>query len=225
MTLSNPGAGQSVSGTATDVAGNTKSVTVNGINIDSAAPAIFSQVLSSPNQFGWYNAAGVTVRFTCTDNLSGLTRCGTRNVSGAPLSATDNVTVTTEGRNQTIPGTAIDRAGLSATNVSPAVSIDRTAPNVAITTPAGSALVGANARLRGTAFDALSGVRSVKVTYKRTTGNQTQVRDTTLTCNPNGNCTWEATLPSIGFWEATAQATDYAGNVSPPTAKVLISVN
>ena len=86
------------------------------------------------------------------------------------------------------------------------------------------ALLIGNQRLQGTAFDATSGVRLVQITYKRTTGNNTTVRDATLTCQPNGQCTWQATLPSIGFWEATARATDFAGNVSPPSNKVLITV-
>ena len=133
VTLSGAGRNQSVTATATDRAGNSSSVTVDGINIDLAAPTITAAALSSPNQFGWYNAAGVTVRFDCSDELSGLASCGDSPLAGAPLEASDQATITTEGRDQTVTGTATDLAGHSATAESPPVSIDRTAPSVAIT--------------------------------------------------------------------------------------------
>ena len=59
--------------TATDRAGNSSSVTVDGINIDLAARRRSPRTCSAqPNQFGWYNAAGVTIRFTCTRRALGL---------------------------------------------------------------------------------------------------------------------------------------------------------
>jgi hypothetical protein len=211
-----------VTATATDRAGNSSSVTVDGINIDLAAPAITAAALSSPNQFGWYNAAGVTVRFTCTDELSGLTHCGDSPVAGAPLSATDETTVTTEGRDQIVAGTATDLAGHSATAESPPVSIDRTAPSVAITS--GDFLVRSQ-RLAGTASDALSGVASVEVTYKRASSDHTVVRQAnSITCDTAGDCDWAAPLPPTGLWQASARATDAAGNTSPATALRLLTI-
>ncbi len=222
VTLSNPGANQSVSGTATDRAGNSKSVSVNGVNVDPAAPTIFAQALTAPNQFGWYRSAGVTVRFSCFDQGSGLTRCGTKNVSGRPSSATDDVTISTEGRDQRITGTATDFAGLSATVQSPPVSIDRTVPAVAITT-SNSYLYGSQ-KLAGTASDALSRVRGVEVTYTRYFGVGTVVvQADSLVCDPSGSCTWTAPRPPNGIWRASARSTDFAGNVSPATAKYVFT--
>ena len=81
-------------------------------------------------------------------------------------------------------GTATDLAGHSATADSPPVSIDRTAPNVAIT---GSFFLFGTQKLRGTTSDALSGVRSVEVTYKRVFGSGTVVRQAdSLTCTTAG---------------------------------------
>jgi hypothetical protein len=224
VTLSSPGANQSVSGTATDKAGNSSSVTVNGINIDTGTPTISAQVLTQPNQFGWYNAAGVTIRFTCSDDI-GLVHCGQQDLTGAPKNATHDLTVTSEGRDQVVTGTARDLAGRTATAQSPPVSIDRTGPTALITTPDGSSLIGRNNVLRGTAFDALSGVRSAEITYTHRTSGNTRVRPATLTCGTDGNCTWTAQLPSPGQWEASVRATDYAGNVGPASPKILITVN
>ena len=100
VTLSGAGRNQSVTATATDRAGNSSSVTVDEINIDLATPTITAAALSSPNQFGWYNAAGVTVRFTCKDELSGLARCGDSAVSGAPLNAPGQTLTMTEAKVQ-----------------------------------------------------------------------------------------------------------------------------
>jgi hypothetical protein len=225
VTFSSPGSNGPTTVTATDRAGNSSSLTVGPAKIDLGNPTISAQTLTQPNSSGWYNAAGVTVRFNCADDLSGLAKCGDRSLTGAPKTATDDVTFTQEGRDQRVTGEAVDLAGRSATAQSPPVNIDRTAPNVAITTQSGSILVGNSARLRGTAFDATSGVRTVQITYTRTTGGANQVRTATVSCpNTTGACTWEANLPSIGLWQASAKATDYAGNVSPPTAKTLITV-
>jgi len=224
VTLSNAGAGQSVSGTATDQAGNSSQIQVNGINIDLGTPTITAQVLSQPNQYGWYNASGVTIRFSCTDDASGLAHCGQRDLTGAPKTATHNLTVTSEGRDQIITGTARDLAGRTATADSPPVSIDRTAPTVGITNPSGSVLVG-NERLRGVAADALSGVQSVELRYTHSKSNKVQVRQAVLACEDDGDCTWTSSLPSPGQWFASATATDYAGNASPATPKVQITVS
>jgi hypothetical protein len=224
VTLSEPGANQSISASATDKAGNSSSVTVDGINIDTGTPTIGAEALSAPNEFGWYNAAGVTIRFTCADEASGLAHCGTRDLDGAPLNATDEVSFTSEGRDQVVTGTARDLAGHSATADSPPVSIDRTAPSgVAITS---SAVLFGSQKLNGTASDALSGVRSVTVTYTRAMGGQqTLVKQAdSITCNAAGECTWTAPLPPNGVWRTSAQATDFAGNTSPATATFLLTI-
>ena len=92
-------------------------------------------------------------------------------------------------------GTAIDLAGHSATAQSPPVSIDRTAPSVAITL---GRLPGPQASaLTGTASDALSGVASVEVTYKRASSNHTVVRQAdSITCNASGNCDLDGAAPA-----------------------------
>jgi len=46
-----------------------------------------------------------------------------------------------------------------------------------------------------------------------------------LTCTTSGDCTWTAPPPGTGVWQATARATDFAGNVSPASAKFLLTIS
>jgi hypothetical protein len=70
-TLSSEGAGQSVTGTCTDLAGNSASATVSGINIDKTPPTITCS--ASPNVLWPPNnkLVPVSVSVTVTDALSG----------------------------------------------------------------------------------------------------------------------------------------------------------
>jgi hypothetical protein len=67
-TLSSEGAGQSVSGTATDNAGNTNTASVSGLNIDLTKPVV---TLTCPTTVV-LNTAGVTAPWSASDALSGL---------------------------------------------------------------------------------------------------------------------------------------------------------
>ena len=107
------GADQSVTGTATDAAGNSASDTVSGINIDKTAP-----VLTGSFSSGWHTG-DVTVNWTCTDPLSGP--------AGQPADSK----VTGEGGNLSATATCTDKAGNSTTTTVSGIQIDRTAPTTA----------------------------------------------------------------------------------------------
>ncbi len=148
ITTSAEGANQSVTGTAIDNAGNTSSVTAN-LSIDKTAPTITASVSSQPNGNRWNNTP-VTVTFTCGDVLSGIASC------------TSPVTVTTEGQNQVITGTAVDKAGNVSTTTA-TVSIDRTNPMIVATqTPAANAKGwnNSNVTISYVCSDALSGIQT-----------------------------------------------------------------
>src|SRR5438876_102996 len=70
------GAGQSVTGTATDRAGNTATFTVSNINIDKTAPTISAQRDTAANAYGWNNT-DVLSSYAASDALSGLSSPGT----------------------------------------------------------------------------------------------------------------------------------------------------
>jgi hypothetical protein len=120
QTLSSEGAGQSVTGTAIDLAGNEASCTVSGINIDKTPPNITGAPTTSPNAHGWYNT-DVTVHFTASDSLSGLD------------TVTSDQTLTGEGAGQSVTGLAIDKAGNSATYTVNGINIDKTDPTTSLT--------------------------------------------------------------------------------------------
>jgi hypothetical protein len=112
--LSTEGAGQSVNGNCTDLAGNLATAKVPGINIDLTPPVLTATLNPLPNAKGW-NKTNVTVTWTAVDSLSGV----------ATVSAP--VTVTTEVAGQVITGSATDLAGNLATG-SVKVNVDKTPP-------------------------------------------------------------------------------------------------
>src|SRR5207237_2377251 len=120
VVTSTEGAGQQVTGTTTDLASN-PATTAATLNIDRTSPNVHTTLVPSPNAFGWNNT-GVTVSFTCSDALSGVASC--------PSSQT----VSTEGANQNIAGTATDLAGNTAAG-STSVNVDKTPPVIALHPP------------------------------------------------------------------------------------------
>jgi hypothetical protein len=120
-TVGTEGKDWAVTGTATDVAGNTAQATVGGISIDYGKPTLEGKATTDPNAAGWYQG-DVTIQWTGTDPLAGID----------PATQPANSTVTGEGRTRGAgPATVTDKAG----NVSdPAsvsdIKIDRTAPTI-----------------------------------------------------------------------------------------------
>ncbi len=119
VTRTGEGGGQSASGTATNHAGLSSTAIVNGINIDRTVPIISASVIGSKNAAGWY-LTPPKVHFTCADALSGIDLCPA------------DITVTTEGANLSVPGTAIDKAGNTATTTVTGLKVDYTPPTVTL---------------------------------------------------------------------------------------------
>jgi hypothetical protein len=122
-TVTADGAGQVVTGTAVDRAGNSAGTSVT-VNVDRTAPAIVATLVGAANGAGWHRTPP-TVKFACTDTGSGIDVCPA------------DVTVNADGTAQVVTGTATDRAGNN-TAVSVTVNVDRTVP-VVTTTVDGSA--------------------------------------------------------------------------------------
>jgi len=100
-----------------DKAGNTETHKTIEVKIDGTSPTISHTQSPLANMNGW-NRADVTVSFVCKDATSGIASC------------TADQVVSTEGKNQTVTGTAKDNAGNTATD--PAlVSLDKTDPTIA----------------------------------------------------------------------------------------------
>ena len=165
-------------------------------SIDATPPTVTGTINGTRSPEGWYGTP-VTVTWACED--------GTSQVASCP----GPTTVTTQGANQTITSPpATDRAGNTATG-SVHLSLDLGDPSSTIAGGLLAITLGRNAKIPGTASDALSGVRSVRVSYSpRLLGSPTTV-NATLTC-PNANrrsCTWTAPVPQVlGLYRATAVA-------------------
>lgn len=114
--------------------------------IDDDPPLIAAAVTPPPNAIGWHNGP-VTISFTCSDATSGIEQCP------------DPVTLTGEGANQVVTGTAIDAAGNAAT-VSVMLNIDLTPPTVTFGLPMidGQIFNTPSPMLAVTYLDSLSGV-------------------------------------------------------------------
>ena len=192
-TVTNEGADQSVTGTARDKAGNTASATVH-VSLDKGSPSITAAQAPAPNAAGWNNG-DVTVSFTCSDDLSGIATCSSAQ------------TVTTDGANRSVSGTAADRAGNSST-VSASVNLDKTPPVLSIS-QLPETVTDAGLDVTGTATDALSGLHSVTCN-----GQAAALSGNTFSCS--------ITL-SEGSNTIDVAATDNAGNSGSRSASVMLS--
>lgn len=145
--LSNQGQNQAATGNATDFAGNS-ATTFTSVSIDLTPPTIVATISPAPNAKSWNNTP-VTVSFSCADDLSAVASCPS------------NQTVSSQGANQTISGTATDKAGNSA-SISATVNLDETPPVINISSPSDNSVINASALVvTGTASDTLSGVATV----------------------------------------------------------------
>ncbi len=106
---------------ATSVGGSSGPVEV-AVKRDATKPTISGARTPEANAFGW-NAGDVVVSFACADALSGLASCPADQTLGA------------EGRDQSVVGTARDRAGNADSATVDGINIDLTAPYAPSATP------------------------------------------------------------------------------------------
>ena len=115
-------AGQTVSGTCTDMAGNVSGVATTIVSIDKTNPTITGAADRASNANGWYKGP-VTIHFTCADQ--GAVQSG---VATCPA----DVVLSADGANQSADGTAVDKADNSASVTVSGINIDQTAPVISL---------------------------------------------------------------------------------------------
>jgi hypothetical protein len=158
VTVTTEGAGQVVSGSATDSAGNV-GTTTSRVNVDLTAPSIAATVLGMPNAAGWFTGP-VKVHFSCSDALSGLASCQ------------DDVTVSTNGAAQSASGSAKDVADNVGTASVSGINIDNENPTITkVNVANGFYTVGAAPAATCDATDSFSGLDTCKVTVSGGTTN------------------------------------------------------
>lgn len=189
--VSSEGHGQMVSGSVSDKAGNIADTVVPGINIDKTIPTIVGS-RTPANEHGWNNN-DVQVNFNCRDILSGVDAC------------TPVTTIVSEGANQSVNGSAADKAGNMADTTVNNISIDKTVPQIAIGSPA-------------------------PVDYLL---NQTVLADWSVTDNLSQIKSSGGTVPSgqpistniVGLNNFKVSASDFAGNTDSKEVKYYVSYN
>src|SRR5439155_21190282 len=107
---------------------------VSGIHIDRTPPTITSGHSGTVNANGWYNT-DVAVNFSCGDppGAAGITPSGIQRCSDAQTLH--------EGANQSVTGTALDKADNSASTTAGPFNIDEAAPllsGAVATSPSGT---------------------------------------------------------------------------------------
>jgi hypothetical protein len=173
--------------------------TLSVLGEDNAAPLIEGTITPAPNLEFWNNGP-VTVTFTCSDELSGISACS------AP------VTVTAEG-SRLVTGTATDRAGNIATANVP-VNIDKTPGTLTIVSPTAPIVNTAALEIVGTLTDALSGAGDIQCNGMPGARGAEQ-NDTTIRCR---------ITVSAGPQTVDIRATDRAGNVTQTTLSVFVDL-
>ncbi len=169
--VSSEGQNQSAMGTCQDNAGNSASNTQNGINIDKTAPTLtFGSQSPAANGSGWNNT-NVSFGFTTADTLSGV----------ASTSSSSPIVLSAEGFAVTGSITVTDKAGNSATFITPSVKIDKTAPTVTCDKNISFLLNQPGSAVTGTVTDSLSGPLSSPIS--------TPVADNTAGINFTGTIT------------------------------------
>jgi len=113
--VSEEGADQQVSASATDIAGNSTPIQ-NTVSLDLTPPEIVTGIHPPANSAGWHKSP-VALSYQCSDNLSGVAECPEERIESL------------QGHNREILVTATDIAGNSADS-SARLSIDTTPPAI-----------------------------------------------------------------------------------------------
>jgi subtilisin family serine protease len=199
---------------ATDLAGNTKTSTVVNVTVDSTPPQVS---LSAPAN-GAFVTGTLAVSAVATDNI-GISKVEfyiDNNVllttdTNSPYGFNWDSTTVTQGAH-TLYAIAQDTFGLRATSATIAITVDNTAPTVAITSPANGATVTRNSVVNINA-NASDNIGVVKVEF---------YVGTTLTCTDTAapyTCAWQVPNPKASY-SLKATAYDVVGKTTTHTISV-----
>ncbi len=189
-TITGEGASLTASATATDNAGNSRTVASSpAVSIDRTAPVTTANAPS-----GWNNSS-VTVQLSATDNLSGVQATSFVLDGGAQQTGT-SVTISSEGTH-TLEYWSVDNAGNVETHHTAQIKIDLTPPTInhslsPTANPAG--WNNANVTVTFVCADALSGVASCSAPQMVTTEGASQAVTGTAVDNAGNTATDPATV-------------------------------
>ena len=188
-------AGQLLKAQADDLAANTGYDT-HTVKVDRTKPTISAAASGVQGAHGWYKSA-VTVTFACADPAAANGATGSGVATCSPKEVLGN------GSNQTVAGTAEDRADNRATTSAGPFNVDTDAPKIDVTGVAGGGIytLGSVPKAGCTATDlGLSGL------------------DGTCSISVSGGL-----ANGVGTFSFTATAKDMAGNVSTVTGSFKVT--
>jgi Big-like domain-containing protein len=195
VSLTLEGAKQVVSGTVSDNAGNSTTVS-KAVNIDETRPSTTSSISGTMGNSGWYKAGSpVVLTLTATDNLSGVAFTTWNINSGSNQTYSGSITFT-DGT-YTVNFWSTDKANNVEPMRSVSFKVDQTPPTVTITgVTNGATYILGNVPTPGMTYsDSGSGIAS-----------------------HNHTLTSPTTASGVGTYTYTATATDNAGNTTTVTA-------
>src|ERR1700728_2012968 len=201
--ISSNGANQAVSGTATDVAGNTATATAN-VNLEQSGPTITASVSPTANSAGW-NDSNVIVTFTCNSSVSPIASC-------SPAQ-----TVSSQGVGQVVSGTVQDQAGNQATT-SVTLNIDKTPPAILQFTAPSQLSPGQS----GSASLTVTDIAPIASVVFELNGKEV---GTALAPPYTVSVTAPITATSGSTLTLTAVVTDVAGNVASANAGIQVAAS
>ena len=200
VTASTAGVTKTATG-AKDALGNGPSSGSVTVKLDKTAPSIDASRAPAANAAGWNNT-NVTVGFTCSDALSGIKSC----------TGGGSVVVSTEGGNQSVPGTAVDNADNTNNAGVTGINIDKTAPTLSgapTTPPNGDNWYKGNVTIAWSANDPLSGLASAVPANSTITGEGTGLKASASISDKAGNTT-NADSAAVNI-DRTAPTTSISG--------------
>ncbi|HVX24030.1 MAG TPA: hypothetical protein VG992_01670 [Candidatus Saccharimonadales bacterium] len=194
--------------TAVNQSGESSHSNTVSVVYDKTPPTITYTLSSQPNSYGWYNSS-VTVTFHCGDSLSGVASCPSP------------VTVSAQGENQMVNGTATDNAGNSASVTVSGINIDKTPPTTQAPSLSTTLVLisGQNVTVTSNVSDGLSGVVGGEyyITTSNTAPTNTPGTGTHMTYNGTNHtitATFAATGNLLTTYYVWVRSQDAAGNWS-----------
>lgn len=207
-TISSEGENQSITETFNDVAGNTASKTVSGINIDKTVPETATEILGTKGENDWF-VGDVEIKFSGNDNLSGVNKTYF-NLDGVSFKAGNSVNISNDGEH-VLKYYSDDLAGNIESEKELSIKIDKTAPEIKIISPENKKyLNNENISLNYNVSDGQSGVKEQSIFWDA----KTYVK--------NGI---DLSLVSLGEHIFKIIAKDYAGNSAENQIKLNVTTN